>query len=284
MSLSLTSTWAAGPVSCFADLGYDGQQVSKMDGTATPVPMGISPNPDCLPPQTGCPVAACATTAGSLLNGRQVSIVTCCPSVDTVSFTCNNDQRGCYTAMTLRNDETGFTTDLGQRERSTEQLVTRAPVTAQEDKALVPGVIVASVAPTSMAKVVRHELTGAPLREEGSSVSSQHTTASSNTEVTESSEAVGTSISTGTIVGISVGIAIPVALVSIGFFVLYRREQQRRERPRIFINNYISNRLSPTELLQLTSQGFHARDDIPYRGSAHSGQPSRPATSADGDR
>ncbi|CAI6096865.1 unnamed protein product [Clonostachys chloroleuca] len=187
--------------------------------------------------------------------------------------------------MTLRNDGTSFTTDLGQGERSTEQIVTRAPVTAQEDRALVPGVIV-SVAPTSMAKVVWHELTGGPPREEGSSVSSQHTAASSksNTEATESSEAVGTSISTGTIVGISVGIAIPVALVSIGFFVLYRREQQRRERPRIFINNYISNRLSPNELLQLTSQGFHARDDIPYRGSRHSGQPSRPATSADGDR
>ncbi|CAH0040836.1 unnamed protein product [Clonostachys solani] len=188
--------------------------------------------------------------------------------------------------MTLRNDETGFTTDLGQRERSTEQLVTRAPVRAQEDKALTRGVMVVSsqVAPTSMAKMVRHETTGAPLREEGSLVPSQHTAASSSTEVTESSEAVGTSISTGTIVGISVGIAIPVALVSVGFFVLYRREQQRRERPRIFINNYISNRLSPTELLQLTSQGFHARDDIPYRGSAHSGQPGRPATSADRDR
>ncbi|CAG9979508.1 unnamed protein product [Clonostachys byssicola] len=186
--------------------------------------------------------------------------------------------------MTLRNDETSFTTDLGQRERSTEQLVTRAPATAQEDKALVPGIMVVSVAPTSMAKVVRHEIAGAALREEGSSVSLQHTAASSNTEFTESSEAVTTSISTGTIVGISVGIAIPVALVSVGFFVLYRREQQRRERPRIFINNYISNRMSPTELLQLTNQGFHARDDIPNRGSAHSGQTSRPVTLADGDR
>lgn len=47
--------------------------------------------------------------------------------------------------MALRNDATSFTTDLGQRERSTEQIVTRAPVTAQEDKALVPGVIVVSV-------------------------------------------------------------------------------------------------------------------------------------------
>ncbi|KAK7209014.1 hypothetical protein V2G26_016192 [Clonostachys chloroleuca] len=193
---SLTSTWAVGPVSCFAGLGYE--QVSKMHGTATPVPMGIAPSPDCFPPQTGCPVgctAACATTAGSLLNGRQVSIMTCCPSVEAVSFTCNNDQRGCYTAMALRNDATSFTTDLGQRERSTEQIVTRAPVTAQEDKALVPGVIVVSVAPTSMAKVVWHELTGGPPREEGSSVSSQHTAASSksNNEVTKSSEAVGTS-------------------------------------------------------------------------------------------
>ncbi|VUC34026.1 unnamed protein product [Clonostachys rosea] len=284
MSLSsLTSTWAAGPVSCFADLGYDGQQqVSKMYGTATPVPKGISPNPDCFPHRAGCPVgytAACETTAEPLLHGRQASIVTCCPSVEALSFTCSNDRRGCYAAMTLRNDETGFTADLGQHERPTEQVVTRAPVRAQEDKALVRGVVVVSVAPTSMAKVVRR----APL-EEGSSVPSQQTAGSSSTEVTESSEAVGTSISTGTIVGISLGIAIPVALVSIGFFVLFRREQQRRERPRIFINNYISNRLSPTELLQLTSQGLHARDEIPNRGSGHSGLPNRPATPVDGDR
>ncbi|KAH9434625.1 hypothetical protein MCOR02_006620 [Pyricularia oryzae] len=143
---TIPPTWTA-PTSCFAStlyyrVFYNGNFFSNLYGTPTPVFDGNTPIGACIPPSFminvpfrtdgGCPTGyttACTST-GASRSGKQLTTVTCCPSVTggDFSFMCKDHQYGCHATATVGAVWTGAITNLAN---SNFESVTRTPSTEE---------------------------------------------------------------------------------------------------------------------------------------------------------
>ncbi|KAI6261182.1 hypothetical protein MCOR19_002605 [Pyricularia oryzae] len=238
---TIPPTWTA-PTSCFAStlyyrVFYNGNFFSNLYGTPTPVFDGNTPIGACIPPSFminvpfrtdgGCPTGyttACTST-GASRSGKQLTTVTCCPSVTggDFSFMCKDHQYGCHATATVGVVWTGAITNLAN---SNFESVTRTPSTEEGLEAW--GIKMISIASSTATSTATSTLTTPPMTTTPATTAPADPTLTNQipttTNATSGNSSSSEGISTGAIAGIAIGAAavIAIALAAVLIYLMRR--------------------------------------------------------------